>query len=31
MLITQRVAAEALKKADRLSIADLCIGIGYTG
>lgn len=31
MLITQRVAAEALKKADGLSIADLCIGIGYTG
>ncbi|MDD2556080.1 MAG: DUF364 domain-containing protein [Syntrophaceticus sp.] len=31
MLITQRVAAEALKKAHGLSIADLCIGVGYTG
>ncbi|HHV35949.1 MAG TPA: DUF364 domain-containing protein [Syntrophomonadaceae bacterium] len=31
MLITQKVAAEALKKVEGLTIADLCVGVGYTG
>lgn len=29
--ITEKVAAEALKKTQGLTLADLCIGVGYTG